>query len=687
MQCSARNFVKPGHGIHHDLTIVCVTAILVMMTKRSATSGMRVERLSFSDRRTREHEGTMSPTSRWKALLQSYAPFPRGRSGSSSASPDRGFHLLANVLNTSTMRTDDAANRSDNSSNSTVGNNSNSSESAAAAELERKREEERQALIRDNERRQRLETLDPEGQVVSGSSRAWLHFLQRIRSHFNTTAHPLAWYLRPDVPFEVRSAEGDKVMKTAPYAQEAGASGGSCSCLEGERVTSPSCGSGGDRTWRVNGFWFLYSNAGCAPCQTCLAGEFVSKPCDGTTKEDTTECAKCTECVAGEFQTGTACSGTDDEDTQTCAPCPEGSYCLGGNAEPLTCKTTCDPGYMLAGECVEGSSADNTTCAECPEGFYCVDGTSMPCKSCAEGEYMSGDWCESGSASDTQTCEACAVCGAGQHISGPECSGNTTTDTQRDTCVECLESSADAPACPAGHFLAGPECQGDGFADSRVCKACTACAQGEYQAGTPCDGTGTSDTSRCQPCTRCKEGEYMSGTVCAGDGSHDTQTCTACTTCPKGLAAVGPKCDGNSTEDLSCWTASEAGESCNYACDTDFMQCMHEFPPLDDKQVADVFSELGLACDEVKEVAEEDMYEDAPMAPFLQIPAWDDDSSKEGMCLYSAQPSENEGEAHSCGLKKERAVRLCACVPSDTDGNAPFDDFKSGINSMLNLPA
>ena len=70
-------------------------------------------------------------------------------------------------------------------------------------------------------------------------------------------------------------------MKTAPYAQGAGASGGSCSCSEGERVTSPSCGSGGDRTWRVNGFWFLYSNAGCASCQTCLAGEFVSKPCDG----------------------------------------------------------------------------------------------------------------------------------------------------------------------------------------------------------------------------------------------------------------------------------------------------------------------------------------------------------------------------------------------------------------------
>jgi hypothetical protein len=52
------------------------------------------------------------------------------------------------------------------------------------------------SLIRDGERREQVETLDTEGQVVSGTSRAWKAFLARVRAREQPPGDRFAMFVK-----------------------------------------------------------------------------------------------------------------------------------------------------------------------------------------------------------------------------------------------------------------------------------------------------------------------------------------------------------------------------------------------------------------------------------------------------------------------------------------------------------
>ncbi len=117
------------------------------------------------------------------------------------------------------------------------------------------------ALIRDGERREKVETIDTEGRVVTGASRAWAKLLGRLRGTLNLTSHP--WTLL-HAPFKLGAGQNDSIMTTAaqPSPSDGAAPGPACQCQPGQRITGPTCGGGGDSPWRVYGFYFLYDTEG-----------------------------------------------------------------------------------------------------------------------------------------------------------------------------------------------------------------------------------------------------------------------------------------------------------------------------------------------------------------------------------------------------------------------------------------
>jgi hypothetical protein len=72
------------------------------------------------------------------------------------------------------------------------------------------------ALIRDGEKRERLETVDTEGQIISATSRAWHSFLHHLRHKINTT-YSVSQYLREQVAFKLKAPASDIEMKTSSY--------------------------------------------------------------------------------------------------------------------------------------------------------------------------------------------------------------------------------------------------------------------------------------------------------------------------------------------------------------------------------------------------------------------------------------------------------------------------------------
>lgn len=117
------------------------------------------------------------------------------------------------------------------------------------------------ALIRDGEHREQVETIDPEGFVVSGTSRAWQHLLQHLRATLNSTSKP---WTRVHAPFKLIAGANDSVIQAAaqPIPHDSTSSSPACQCEPGQRITGPTCGGGGDTPWRVYGFYFLYDTEG-----------------------------------------------------------------------------------------------------------------------------------------------------------------------------------------------------------------------------------------------------------------------------------------------------------------------------------------------------------------------------------------------------------------------------------------
>jgi hypothetical protein len=76
----------------------------------------------------------------------------------------------------------------------------------------------------------------------------------------------------------------------------------------------------------------------------------------------------------------------------------------------------------------------------------------------------------------------------------------------------------------------------------------------------------------------------------------------------------------------TCWVEGAVGVSCNYACSDLWLDCSHDLAPLGRHEASLLFSQLGVSCDQVARV-EDEQPGDADLAPFLQVPVWDSPST------------------------------------------------------------
>ena len=76
----------------------------------------------------------------------------------------------------------------------------------------------------------------------------------------------------------------------------------------------------------------------------------------------------------------------------------------------------------------------------------------------------------------------------------------------------------------------------------------------------------------------------------------------------------------------TCWVEAAVGVSCNYACGDLWLDCSHDATPLGRHEASLLFSQLGVSCDEVARV-EDEQPADADLTPFLQVPVWDSPST------------------------------------------------------------
>lgn len=336
----------------------------------------------------------------------------------------------------------------------------------------------------------------------------------------------------------------------------------------------------------------------CAACEVCGVGEYITQECSVSSVAVPREqrCAACPPCKAGEYL-ARACSGTNlmkpDHVCLPCATCPKDTYVVpcglvtdmnstmtntttswlpllplpllpkpadAGRCAP--CKT-CAEGYYMTQRC-EGSirnpvtTSDVVQCAKCddkcPRGTYmrakCPGNTTLPstndcqpCVPCGKGEYMASGKCVDGTGATSalqRTCEFCTPCSEGEYMASV-CTGTSVFDVS--DCAAC-------EACPAGTYLKTP-CNGSGLSPTqdRVCEPCKTCPKGFYRKGCGLGGilsSVTVDDVQCLPCTACATGEYVQES-CSGSGSDPIERrCAACGSCGIGrYYATG--CRGHET--------------------------------------------------------------------------------------------------------------------------------------------
>ena len=221
----------------------------------------------------------------WAHLLRKLTPddsAPRGRTGGAGGGsqwhflrlPGQPFDVGFRPRNVSEDSADNSTDSADNSTDANVTTasedvsganataaNSSGSNVAAPDAIHGHRGLDLAALIRDGERRERVENIDTEGRVVSGASRAWAKLLGHLRGTLNLTTHP---WTQLDAPFKLGAGQNDSIMRAAaqPFPSDGAAPDPACQCQPGQRITGPTCGGGGDSPWRVYGFYFLYDTEG-----------------------------------------------------------------------------------------------------------------------------------------------------------------------------------------------------------------------------------------------------------------------------------------------------------------------------------------------------------------------------------------------------------------------------------------
>jgi len=142
-------------------------------------------------------------------------------------------------------------------------------------------------------------------------------------------------------------------------------------------------------------------------CNICPAGSY----CPGGNQQPIT-------CPVGHFcptQTwfgtqfpcpfGSYNPNTGQSSTTACTSCPAGSQCYQGASKLFPCPTSsnCPAGGFGASFCASGSYASGGTCVTCPAGYFCPAGVSYAFK-CPSGTYTA-----STAAKSINDCTLCPV--------------------------------------------------------------------------------------------------------------------------------------------------------------------------------------------------------------------------------------------------------------------------------------
>lgn len=129
------------------------------------------------------------------------------------------------------------------------------------------------------------------------------------------------------------------------------------------------------------------NNIVCGKCRPggCMAGEYISSQCNGSTTKDTTECMHCS-CPAGSYALNNTCTGTTESNTLACASCRLPSTCIANkeylsgscssfyNPQCLPCRSQCGASEIEVQPCTQQSDRrclPNPSCFfDCPAGTY-----------------------------------------------------------------------------------------------------------------------------------------------------------------------------------------------------------------------------------------------------------------------------------------------------------------------------
>jgi hypothetical protein len=381
-------------------------------------------------------------------------------------------------------------------------------------------------------------------------------------------------------------------------------------CPEGTKMHHGECLSGCPDT-------HPFDNAGvCAdecPKGQVASEELVCVPCDpecsadkGCIGEGPSFCLGC-----AHVQMGHMCVATCPEDTwrdpadkcEVCAACEPGQLIAAHCEEAAdtkcdACKTKCDEGFFMAGECTGADTSDTIECrtctAECGIGHF-LDGhcngegvtDDVVCTACSpECEAAAG--CN-GVGTDLTACNACAFAKDGKNCV-LECPEGKPLRSLGECVASCpspeVEHAGNCVSnCPDTHpFVSDGKCAED-CGDMEFADEESVCAPCNEQCKAGCDGPTEADCvggcahaynegrcvpecpenkwkdadTACEVCSTCGEGSYVKK-ACDKDGSD--AVCSECTSeCGKGQYMKGT-CDGsadhNAVECIDC--TSECGE-------------------------------------------------------------------------------------------------------------------------------
>lgn len=283
----------------------------------------------------------------------------------------------------------------------------------------------------------------------------------------------------------------------------------------------------------------LTANAECRPCpagtytpaagnQTaclpqrlaCEAEQYIAQPATPTSDAG---CAACATCKAGEYILGGCSNGIENRACATCpttATCGDGSFVSGTcdpkSTTPPQCQT-CDPRCATcegrASSCTSCPAAlayhaDTKTCvSDCDSKQYNdTTGGNHECKACA----ASCKSCFGGGEDQCLTCPGDAVLHKGRCLT--DCTGVEGLYAEDGRCRPCT-------ICPALGTYESVPCTATA---DRACAAVTACDPGFYETAMP---SGTSNRI-CAPCSVCAAGKYATAGGCVG--TSDTK-CVSCT--------------------------------------------------------------------------------------------------------------------------------------------------------------